>query len=106
MNKREALKELADCDHTFLTKEGCDELAAPFGFKPHCFVHYANPSDPKGLRLDNGARGAVGLAAEELAEQVCNHLMLGRPSAMFSGRGAKLRACVQAIDKFLTEEDS
>ena len=102
--KLEALEELSDCDHAFLNREGCNRIAGPFGLIPRCYEHRANPRDPKGLTLKDGAKKAVGLGAEELAGQICQHLGLGRPDAAFHGRGSQLRACVDAIREKLGHE--
>jgi hypothetical protein len=105
MTKIEALAELRSADHGFLNQEGCDHIAAPFGLTPQTYRHKADYTHPKGLWLRDGAKSAVGLAAEELAAQICAHLGLGNPGAAFSGRGSALRACCDAIEKSLEQKN-
>lgn len=95
--KLAALEELSEAHHCFLTVEGAKHYGALFGFEPRTYVAHANPSDPKGLTLDNGAESAEGIAAERLAMQICDHLKAPYPSMM--GRGFQLRVCIEAATK-------
>lgn len=94
-----AVRELQECHHIFFTPEGMDHFTEPFGFKGETNIHYANPNDPKGLTLADGAEFAEGAAAENIAAQICRHL--GVPYENKIGRGFQLRACCDALLKHL-----
>ena len=42
LTKSEAIDKLARADHAFLSEEGSNEIAEPFGFKPHVYVAPTN----------------------------------------------------------------
>lgn len=95
----EATNMLARCDHAFLTVEGAHAISKPFGYTPQCYTAKANPNDPKGLTLDNGANEATGIGAHELAQDLCDFLNL--PYRHCFGRGSQLRACCEALQQYL-----
>lgn len=91
--------ELRGYDHAFLTVEGADYFSNPFGFKARTYVARANPTEPKGLTLDNGADSAEGIAADNLAMQICDHVGVEYHRGL--GRGSQLRACCDALQRWL-----
>jgi len=91
--------ELREYDHAFLTQEGVERFSKPFGFIARCYEHRATPNEPKGLTLKNGAKSAVGLAADELAQDICQHVGV-KYDEMF-GRGSQLRACCDALEAWI-----
>lgn len=95
----EYVNKLRRYDHAFLTVEGAEKLSAPFGFKARTYVEHANPNDPKGLTLNNGAKSARGIAAHHLAEQICDHVGVEYPEKL--GRGSQLHACCDALEQWL-----
>lgn len=90
------IAKLREYDHLFITPEGANHFSTPFGFKAHTYVLKANPSDPKGLTLNNGATEAEGIDAQDLAMQICRHLKVPFDSKF--GRGSQLRACCDALE--------
>jgi len=91
------IRDLYEYDHAFITEEGAEHFSKPFGFKAHCYVEKANPSDPKGLTFDDGRLEGKGVAAEKLALQIARHLNVNVPD-MF-GRGSQLRiACAKILE--------
>jgi len=93
------VEELRQHDHAFLTKEGAAYFSKPFGFAATTYVAHANPSDPKGLTLDNDAESADGIGAHELAGQICRHVGISYEEKF--GRGSQLRACCDALEQWL-----
>jgi hypothetical protein len=102
MDKKEAIEGLREYDHAFLSEEGADTFSDAFGFKARTAVVEATPNEPKGLTLKNGAKSARGIAADELAVQICEHVGVEYPE-MF-GRGSRLRACCDALEQFLSSK--
>lgn len=95
LTQREALDELVTYDHAFLTQEGAERLAEPFGFKPRCYKHEdTSRTDPKGLSLNGGAKSAIGIGAHILAEQIAESVGAQWDRPM--GRGSALRQAVAA----------
>ena len=92
--------QLRRYDHAFLTVEGAEALSKPFGFTARTYVERANPNDPKGLTLHNGAKSAKGIAAHHLAMQICDHVGV-EYSADFWGRGSQLRECCDQLEKWI-----
>lgn len=88
-----------DYDHAFLSREGVLHFTRQFGFEARTRVHTANPDEPKGLTLADSADEADGLAADEIAFKICQHLKLDAPPMM--GRGFRLRACCDVIERHL-----
>jgi hypothetical protein len=95
----EYVDKLRHYDHAFLTVEGALNFSRPFGFEARTYVERANPNDPKGLTLDNGAASARGIAAHHLAMQICDQVGVEYPE-MF-GRGSQLRACCDALEQWI-----
>jgi len=91
--------ELRQCDHAFLTVEGAHYYSKPFGFTARTYVAHANPDDPKGLTLDSGAESARGIAAHDLAMQICDHVGVAYRETM--GRGSQLRLCCDALEAWM-----
>lgn len=92
---REAVLELQEYDHAFLSAEGVDKISAPFGATGWSYPHKANPKDPKGLTFNDGSKVKTGMAAHELAERLCRHLGIDYVEAF--GRGTQLRNCCEAL---------
>lgn len=102
MSKELLLKlvdELRECDHLFLSPKGADRFSTAFGFKAETWIHHANPQDPKGLTLKDGAEQAEGVDAAHLAQQICRHIGVEYLSTF--GRGSQLRACCDALEQWL-----
>jgi hypothetical protein len=97
----QAVEDLCQCDHGFLTVEGAERFSKPFGLKPRTYVAYSNPTDPKGLTLDDGVKSARGVGAHELAMQICDHLGVKYPVKF--GRGSQLRECCSALEQWIQE---
>lgn len=95
MTQAEVLHELNCNTHTLFAKEFVDKVNEAFGTKIKCWEYRANPHDPKGLTLDNGAKMAVGMAAFDLAKMLCRELNVKYESKM--GRGFQVRACTEAL---------
>jgi hypothetical protein len=95
----QAVHDLRNYDHAFLTAEGVAKFAKAFGLegKIKPYREKANPSDPKGLMFHNGASEGVGMDAQILAMSICEHLGVKYPE-MF-GRGSQLRACCDALEQ-------
>lgn len=85
-----------DYDHCFLTEAGANHFGEPFGFVPRCSRHFANPEEPKGLTLEDGAESAIGIAADDLAAQIATALGVQWASWKM-GRGSRLRDACNAI---------
>ena len=88
--------DLRNYDHAFLTCEGAEYFSKPFGFTARTSVVRANPKDPKGLTLDDGAKQANGIDAVHLAIQICRHVGVEYDEKF--GRGSQLRACCDALE--------
>ena len=100
--RKALLKAVADMrkyDHVFLSPDGAAHFEHAFGVKLRTYVVKANPRDPKGLTLNDGATQAEGIAAEEMACQVCDHFEVAYDDKM--GRGFQLRACCDALDAWI-----
>jgi hypothetical protein len=93
-----AIDELRQYDHAFLSEEGAQKLAEPFGLTPVTYIAYASPNEPKGLTLHDGAKSARGADAHDLAMQICDHL--GVKYQAKYGRGSQLRTCCDALDQW------
>lgn len=87
--------ELYEYDHAFLTAEGALHFTKPFGITPKLHIEEANPQNPKGLTLHNGARRAEGVAAHKLAMQIADNMGI-QYKEMF-GIGSQLRVTCVAI---------
>ena len=97
--KLAAVKLLREYDHAFIDEEGVDHFLAPFGLKGWSYEHRANPNEPKGLTLNVGLKSSRGMAADELASKLCDHLGVHYPNMY--GRGSRLRACCDALEAHL-----
>jgi hypothetical protein len=101
-DKLKAVADLRGYDHAFLTAEGVEDFATRFDLKGKIkpYLAKANPRDPKGLTLDNGATSAIGMDAVILASSICDHLGVKYMSKL--GRGSQLRACCDALETYFT----
>lgn len=99
--KLEAVKDLRDYDHAFLSEEGVAKFAEVFGVTLKPTKHYAEPNHPKGLHLANGAKSAVGMDSSEMAQSICNQLDVKYSRMM--GRGFQLRVCCDALEKYFSK---
>ena len=97
--KSVAVDDLRRYDHGFLSVEGAERISAPFGFKAHTRIERADPDDPKGLTFLDGATEKAGVAAHDLAKQICRHV--GVEYLEMHGRGSQLRACCDALEQWL-----
>jgi hypothetical protein len=104
LTKLEAVRKLATYDHSFLTPEGARSFAEPFGMKVYTQKVRANMGDAKGLYVEGVAPRTLveGVDAASLAVDLCNHLGVSYPP-MF-GRGSRLRACCEALERHVTKE--
>jgi hypothetical protein len=92
---------LRGCDHAFLSAEGAIKMCEPFGVKAVYYKHTANPKDPKGLTLNDGANSAVGIGAHVLASYICSQLNVDYEPKL--GRGSQLRACCDALENWINK---
>jgi hypothetical protein len=103
MTKIQAIKDLVEYDHCFLSPEGVRHFCQPFGFDEKEFIHEAvdNRSDFKGLRIADGKEGDKidGCGADFLAETFCRKLNVSY-TPMY-GRGSRLRECCRALLEYL-----
>lgn len=89
-----------DYDHVFLDEEGARNFSEPFGFTARTYVAHANPREPKGLTLRDGAKAARGISADDLAYQIASHLKVPTNPDL-TGRGFRLRSACEAIVAYL-----
>lgn len=104
MTKLEAVKELAEYDHCFLSPEGIKELGKPFGVY-QTVTATDNRSEFKGLNLgDNSKEGdtAEGLPAHSLAILICKKEGVEYP--YMHGIGSQLRVCCDILIKHLNKQ--
>lgn len=94
-----ALHELETNTHLFWKSEAAKDLTRPFGFECRVIEYKANPRDPKGLTLDNGARSAVGAASWDISSQICSHLKVRSEGKL--GRGFQVRSDCDAARRYL-----
>lgn len=97
-----ALHEL-DCNtHNFWSEEGAKKLLAPFGIDPNKVLatYKANPHEPKGLTLANGAKQARGASTPAISGAIVSHFGLRSPGML--GRGFQVRADTETVRKHLT----
>ena len=90
------VEKLREYDHAFLDTEGALHFSTPFGFKARTYVAHADPTEPKGLTLHDGAASAEGIDAVDLAKQICHHVGVEYESKF--GRGSQLRSCCDALE--------
>lgn len=97
LTKLEAAKLLITMDHVFLTPEGAQQIAEPFGINLTPQRVKANTGAFKGLEVTGAKRGAVvtGYDARSLADLIATHEGVSYPP-MF-GRGSGLRAAAGAL---------
>jgi len=103
MNQIEAIRELQEYDHCFLSPKGVKKLGEPFGVY-QTVIARDNRSEFKGLNLGKDNKEgdtAEGLPAHILAELICKKLGVDYPS--MHGIGSQLRACCEAVEKQLTK---
>ena len=96
MVKRETAKSLYGYDHAFISQEGVEHFARIFEVQLTPYRMKADPGAFKGLRLNGGAKSAVGMDAADLACSVCRQLGVEYPDKF--GRGSQLRAAVRALE--------
>ena len=102
LSKINAIKELSEMDHGFLSPEGVKRYGEPFNVY-HTSLQEDKRSQVKGLHLFEGKEGDAteGLASDELASMICEKL--GLEVAQVYGRGTRLRMCCTSIIEFLKE---
>ena len=100
MKQLEAIRELREHDHCFLSPKGVKKLGEPFGVY-QTVVAQDNRSDFKGLTLNDAKEGdsAEGLSAHTLAEMIADKLGVEYPPQ--HGIGSQLRVCCDAVEKYL-----
>ena len=104
LTKLQAVQQLREYDHAFLTPEGAKEFAAPFGIVPGLHYEMVDHHNPKGLRIPGKEHGdrVEGIAAHQLAEQLCG--AEGLPCPDFYGIGSQLRACCELLEQHLAKQ--
>lgn len=108
MNRREALEALKEGGtHTFYIPEFAGEVQQAFGMPVRVQTLRANTRDPKGLFVEGLPANSqvAGYASHDLAESIARHLGLHGVWEQMNGRGSRQRAALEAIGKFLDEED-
>jgi len=100
----EAVKELREYDHAFITPDGVRYLGEPFGvYKTE--TETDRRTEFKGLNTGLGHKEGdkvEGLAAHKLAMAICEKLNV--PFRETFGIGTQLQVCCDAIEKHLTEK--
>ena len=91
MTKLDAVIQLEEYDHCFLSLEGVRMIGEPFGFFANR-PEVVNSKEFKGLTI---------MDAAELAEDLCK--LEGVEYPFMYGRGSRLRVCCQALRKHLTK---
>lgn len=91
----EVVKELSGYSHCLISPAGVRHFCEPFGLKPNIAHYKANPKDPKGLTLNDGAEEAEGSPAEYVAMDICRHLGLKYMQKL--GRGFQLHECCRVL---------
>lgn len=91
--------DLREYDHSFISPEGARHFSEPFGFTARTHVELDSRAQIKGLTIHDGSPAAEGVAAEDLARQICDHLKVAYPPMM--GRGFALRSCCDALEQYL-----
>lgn len=90
------IKRLVQCDHSFMSKEFCDEGSLIFGQHIPTYLAKADPPGTfKGLTFSDGRTEMEGQDADRIAEVICSFFEL-EYTPMF-GRGSRLRECCRAI---------
>ena len=96
-----AVAKLREYDHAFITPEGAERLAEPFDVKPRTYVEKVDLNDPKGVTFHDGRLEAEGVDAAILAMQICSANNVEYEGKF--GRGSQLRACCDALEKWVKE---
>ena len=92
------VNDLRSYDHCFISADGVRKFLEPFGIEGGWTTFKANPDDPKGLTLADGAKEAQGQDAATVAEMIASKL--GCKHSGMMGRGFRLRAaCDAAVAK-------
>ena len=97
LTKKQAIEELQQLDHAFLTPEAVREIGEPFGVY-ETITAVDNRSGFKGLNLgpDNKEGDeAEGLAAHDLARLICKKENI--PYPFMHGIGSQLRVCCRVL---------
>jgi hypothetical protein len=89
------LQFLAANTHDFWTPERANELTRPFGFEAFTHEERADYKSPKGLRLKDNAKSAVGASSLDISGQIV--AKTGAEAGSFIGRGFQVRANCDAI---------
>ena len=95
------IRELYECDHGFLSKEGVEHFTKPFGFSGRTYLAKANPQDFKGLSLQDKDGNPIseleGQDAAKVALEIASHLGVQVPDMY--GRGSQLAiACARILE--------
>jgi len=103
MKQLEAIKELREYDHCFLSPDGVREIGKPFDVFETTIAKDTR-SEFKGLTLNDAKEGDVaeGLPAHTLAELICKKLGVEYP-AMY-GIGSQLQVCCDVAERFLLSQ--
>ena len=95
MNQNDVLNHLVENTHLLFTNEFVEEINGAFGLRLRPQYYRATPNEPKGLTLDNGKDGTIGISALDAARMICQALGVRHEEKM--GRGFQVRACVEAL---------
>lgn len=94
----EAIQELAQCDHAFLSEEGVKRFTEPFGFVGFSYEAGDSREHMKGLSLDTGPGSTMkGQDAAETALEIAKHVIGKRWRPFCQGRGSRLQECCRAV---------
>lgn len=103
MTKLEAIRNLVQQDHAFMSAGYVKKLSKIFGLKLSTYVAKANPQDFKGLSLWDKDGKPVdkleGQDADRIATEIADGLGI-KYREMF-GRGSQLRSACEAIKQSL-----
>lgn len=102
-NTLDAVKELIQYDHAFMTPEFVKAYCKPFGFDPKEFLYKEQDrrSEFKGLYVPSAKEGdwVEGADASVIAERTCQKL--GVKYTPMYGRGSALRECCSRLIEHL-----
>lgn len=99
----ERMKDLAFNTHILFNEKGARKYTDPFGIHPKLRKYHAQPNDPKGLTLNDGASWAMGIASWDLAYQIYNHFGLTDAESKM-GRGSQQREYCYAVIRHLEKQ--
>lgn len=95
MTRKDILHIIDRNHHAFFTTEFLTLVNGAFGADIKPVECEADPDDPQGLVIHNGADRAVGIAAFNLAPQLCRALGVSYLGA--HGRGTLVHHCIEAL---------